>query len=289
MKLAIKQSGAYIKFLLIFLTTANLYECHCNTNDNKCSYRISRLNENEYLMVKSILEKLIDNHWNVTLEFLNYYLETQSRSCDQYFDYVAVNQVISKDFRHPNFLFKNLDKSQINSTVKLEYEIEWYEKYKMIKYGLQSTKYLTQCNNIGLKIHFLMLDYDREQSQIFKCSSKLYLEEPVTKLIDYYISQTFLKSCYGNLELLAKSIYKLLKYDCERANKLKIAYFNSKYLNLFRTCNPNLTINDLINMGSFKNCTKTNDLHGFVNKKFCQWFEVVCKFPSTCLSPIKLV
>ena len=52
-------------------------------------------------------------------------------------------------------------------------------------------------------------------------------EEPVSTLVDYYISQSFLKDCEGNVEMLAYSIYKLSKYDCDRAYKFKLAYFNS--------------------------------------------------------------
>ena len=129
----------------------------------------------------------------------------------------------------------------------------------------------------------LINDYAREQTKIFKCSSKSYLEEPVTTLIDYYIAQTFLKNCYGNLELLAQSIHKLLKYDCERAHKFKIAYFNSKFLNMFRVCDPNLNVNDLLNDPQKVNSNCTQMHNGFINKKYCAWFEVVCKYPTTCL------
>ena len=273
--------------LLALISTAKSHHLSspCSGSDKKCSYRISRTDEAEYLMVKNIMENMINNHWNITLEYLNYYLESDSRICDQYFEYKAVNQVILKDFRHPNALFKKMPEDKINQTIKLQYEIEWYEKYKLIKYNLQSKKYLKECNNLGLKIYYLMYDYVKEQPFIFKCSSKLYMEEPVTKLIDYYISQTFLKNCYGNLELLANSIYRLFKYDCQRSHTFKLAYFNSKFLNQFRACNPNLTVNDLELSGKFSNCT--HNLNGFVNKKFCHWFEIVCKYPTTCLKSSK--
>ena len=89
--------------------------------------------------------------------------------------------------------------------------------------------------------------------------------------------------------MLAYSIYKLSKYDCDRAYKFKLAYFNSKYLNLFRACDPNLTANDLMNSGNFNNCTNLNALSGTVNKKYCSWFEIVCKYPLTCLKTISWV
>ena len=275
-------------FLIILFCLINIaYTCDENQlNGTKCAYRISRLNENEYLMIKNILNNLIEHHWNITIDFLNLFPEPSMKACDQYFDHVGVSQVIDKDYRHPNTLFKRVPPGQINQTVKTQYEIEWFEKYKMIKYLLQSPKYLNQCNNIGLKLYFLLHDYGREQGKIFKCSSRSSQEEPVSTLIDYYIAQTFLKNCDGNLEMLANSIYKLIKYDCERAHKFKLAYFNSKYLNLFRACDPNLTINDLLNSGKFNNCSNVvinSSQKGFLNKKYCAWFQVVCKYPSTCL------
>ncbi len=233
------------------------------------------------------MENLIESHWNVTLEYLNYFLESDSRVCDQYFEYKAVNQVIRKDFRHPNALFKKMPIEKVNQTVKLQYEIEWFEKYKNIKYNLQSKKYLADCNSLGLKLYYLMYDYVKEQPYIFKCSSKLNMEEPVTKLIDYYISQTFLKNCYGNLELLANSFYRLYKYDCERAHTFKLAYFNSKFLNMFRACSPHRTVNDLEINSTSINCTNINNLNRFVSKKYCNWFEIVCKYPTICLKSLK--
>ena len=127
--------------------------------------------------------------------------------------------------------------------------------------------------------------------KIFKCSSRSSSEEPVSTLVDYYISQSFLKNCDGNFEMLANSIYKLSKYDCDRAYKFKIAYYNSKYLNFFRACDPLgvLTVNDLINTGNFNNCTNLNSLSGSTNKKHCAWFEVVCKYPTTCLKSMNWV
>jgi hypothetical protein len=163
---------------------------------------------------------------------------------------------------------------------------EWYEKYKQIKYELQSKKYLNICNKLGLKIYYLLFDYVKEQSKIFKCSSKLNQEEPVTTLLDYYIAQTMLKSCFGNIELLARSVHKLLRYDCERVHQFKIAYAYSKYLNMFRVCNSSMTVNDLANSGKFDNCTNTHYLNSTVNKKYCTWFELVCKFPASCIESL---
>ncbi len=134
-------------------------------NNTKCSYRISRVDENEYLMVKNILNNLLSKHWNITLEYLFFIPETKElKMCDQYFDHVAVNQVISKDFRHPNNLFKKVNHT--NKEVKKQYEIEWFEKYKMIKWNYQSEKYLEKCNNFGLKLHFLLHEYGAEQGKV---------------------------------------------------------------------------------------------------------------------------
>ena len=42
-------------------------------------------------------------------------------------------------------IFKKVN--QTNKEVKRQYEIEWYDKYKMIKWNYQSEKYLEKCNN----------------------------------------------------------------------------------------------------------------------------------------------
>ena len=263
----------------VILTT----DSGCKSN-SKCSYRISRFTENEYLMIKNLMQNLILNHWNVTLDFTNFYMEPNVKQCDQYFDQLGVIQVLNKDYRHPNALFKNLPEESINKSVKTQYEIEWFEKYKLIKYKLQSSSYLTQCNNLGLKIHLLMHQYPEEKNKILRCNTRFNQEDSITNLIDYYISQSFMKNCMGNLELMAKSIYKLLKYDCERSNTFRLAYFNSKYLNMFRACDPYLTVNDLmLNSSQFTNCSNTSHLNGFISKKYCAWFELVCKYPIQCL------
>lgn len=177
----------------------------CNSQ-TKCAYRISRLNEDAYLMVKNILNNLYEKHWTITSRFFNFYFDSQLKECDYYFNYKAVKQVISNDFRHPNSLFEKIPLSKINKTVKLQYEIDWLERYKMIKYGLQPFKYANQCNSIGLKLHYLIHDFAKNQQTIFKCSSGY--EETVSILVDYYIAQTLLKNCDGNLEMLAHGIYK---------------------------------------------------------------------------------
>lgn len=279
--------GTFFAIWLILCTNQKSYmaDSICKSN-SKCSYRISRFTENEYLMIKNIMQNLINLHWNITLDYTNFYFHPNTRQCDQYFDYIGINQVLIKDFRHPNALFRNLNESSINKTIKTQYEIEWYEKYKFIKYKLQSPTYLNQCNSLGLKIFLLMYQYPEEKHRILRCNTRFNQEDSITNLIDYYISQSFLKSCSGNIELLAKSIYKLLRYDCERANTFKLAYFNSKYLNLFRACNPNLTANDLMMNGTqFTNCTNSH-LNGFLNKKYCTWFEIVCKYPTQCLKSL---
>ena len=241
----------------------------------KCAYRISRLNEIEYLMVKNILGNLIEKHRDVSAQYLNFFFNSQLRACDQYFEYHAIKQVIQKDYRHPHSLFDKLPPSQVNKTVRLQYEIEWLDKYKLIKHELQSVRNADQCNSFGLKLYYLIYEFAKNQRHIFKCSSGE--EEPVSNLIDYYISQTFHKSCDGNLEMLSYAIYRLLNYDCSRAYAFKLAYFNSKYLNLFRTCDPDLNVNDLLNSGRFKNCS------GSASSKNCAWYEITCKYPEICL------
>jgi hypothetical protein len=266
-------------FLLIFETQ----QSPCK--NSKCTYRISRLMENEYLMVKNIMHNLVINHWNITIEYVNFYLEKNYRDCDQYFDFVGVIQPQQKDFRHPNALFRNMNHTTVNKTIKSQYEIEWYEKYKLINYRLQPKNHLQQCNNIGLKLFLLMFDYPNQKYKILKCNSKLNQEDTITTLVDYYIAQSFLKDCTGNLELIAKSVYKLMKYDCERTHTFKVVYFNSKYLNQFRACDANLTVKDLVDDPKISNCSN-GQINGLLNKKYCSWFEVVCKYPTTCLKSL---
>lgn len=74
--------------------------------------------------------------------------------------------MISKDFKHPNNLFKKVPSNQTNKDVKKQYEIEWYDKYKMIKYIYQSERNLHKCNSIGLKLYFLLHEYEAEQSKV---------------------------------------------------------------------------------------------------------------------------
>ena len=88
--------------------------------------------------------------------------------------------------------------------------------------------------------------------------------------------------------MIADSIYRLGKYDCDRAYKYKLAYFTSKYLNLFRTCDSELNVNDLVNSGNFSNCT-TGNLSSSLSKKYCTWFEIVCKYPIKCLKSMSWV
>jgi hypothetical protein len=253
----------------------------CKLN-KKCTYRISKPAENEYLIIKNIMENLLSFHWNITLDYVNFYLDNNLKACDQNIEIIGVDQVIARDFRHPNALFKNLSDASTNKTVKDQYESEWFERYKLIKPKLQSKTYYTFCNTIGLKIHFLMYLYGEKEARSVKCSSEKNEEALVALLLDFYISQTFMKNCYGNLEMLARSIRKLLKHDCERAHSFKTAYFNSKYLNLFRTCDPNLSVYDLTQNRPVSKCTN-KFLNGTINKKYCAWYEIVCKQPNKCL------
>ncbi len=195
-------------FLLIIFFINSSFLLSCN-RENKCVYHISRLNENEYLMVKNILVNLYDRHWNITGLYLNFFFDSRLKECDRSFDFKAVKQVINKDYRHPNSLFLRVPLDKVNKTVKLQYEMDWLEKYKMIKYGLQTFKYVDQCNEIGLKLFYLIHEYPMHyRREIFKCSSGH--EETVSNLIDYYIAQIFLKGCDGNLEMLAHGIYKFV-------------------------------------------------------------------------------
>jgi hypothetical protein len=192
---------------------------------------------------------------------------------------------LARDFRHPNALFRTLD-NRTNQSVREQYEADWYEKYKLIKPRLHSPGNVQKCNALGLKIHALMYLYpERNQtaSAALKCTAERNDETLISTLVDYYISQMFMKNCYGNLELLAMSIRRLIKFDCERAHKFKIAYFTSKYLNMFRTCDPYLTVSDLMLNSSLSKCTN-KELNGTVNRKYCSWFELVCKYPMKCFA-----
>ena len=197
----------YLLFFLSFSLINLIKPLPCNSR-TKCAYRISRLDEDAYLMVKNILNNLYEQHWRITTQFLNFYFHTQLKECDNFFDYKAVKQVISNDFRHPNSLFEKIPLAKINKTVKLQYEINWLDRYKMIKYGMQPFKYVEHCNSIGLKLHYLIHDFTKNQQTIFKCSSGY--EETVSNLVDYYIAQTLMKNCDGNLEMLAHGIYKYI-------------------------------------------------------------------------------
>lgn len=258
----------------------------CRQNQ-RCSYRISKLVENEYNIVRNIMENLMNSHWNVTLEFVNLYMDVNLRVCDQYMDNVAVDKVLARDFRHPNALFRALDDdNRTNASIREQYEADWFEKYKMIKPRLHARLNVQKCNALGLKLHALLYQYSERANgtgPVLRCSSERNDDTLASTLIDFYISQTFMKSCLGNLELLAMSIRRLLKFDCERAHKFKIAYFTSKYLNLFRTCDPYLTVSDLMMNQSISQCTN-RELNGTINRKYCSWFEVVCKYPTKCFA-----
>lgn len=257
----------------------------CRQNQ-RCSYRISKLVENEYNMVRGIMENLMNAHWNVTLEFVNLYMDVNLKVCDQYMDNMAVDKVLARDFRHPNALFRALDDdNKTNQSVREQYEAAWFEKYKLIKPKLHTKLNVQKCNALGLKLHALMYQYPERanSSSLLRCTSERNEDTLASTLIDFYISQTFMKSCLGNLELLAMSIRRLLKFDCERAHKFKIAYYTSKYLNMFRTCDPYLTIGDLMMNESVRQCTN-KELNGTINKKYCSWFELVCKYPAKCFA-----
>lgn len=185
------------------------YALTCN-RDNKCVYRISRPDEEEYLLIKNILGRLYARHWDVTASYLSFYFDPRLKECDRAFDFNAIKQVIHNDFRHPNSLFEKVPVNLVNQTVKLQYEIVWLHRYKMISYELQQAKYVDQCNAIGLKLYYLLHEFARHRRQIFKCSTGH--EETVSNLVDYYIAQTFIKSCDGNLEMIAHGIHKFVEF-----------------------------------------------------------------------------
>jgi hypothetical protein len=108
---------------LFILLNLPLLSQPCQENDLLCSYRISRFAENEYIMIRNIMQHLLENHWNVTWTYLNFYFEPNIRYCDQYIEQVSVNEIIRKDFRHPNFLFRHVNKTKVNATIKQQYEI----------------------------------------------------------------------------------------------------------------------------------------------------------------------
>lgn len=279
----------YVGLTLSQTTTTKITKTTRCRQNQRCSYRISKLVETEYNIVRNIMENLVSSHWNVTLEFVNLYMDTNLKSCDQYIDNMAVDKVLARDFRHPNALFRALDDdNRTNLSVREQYESEWFEKYKMIRPKLQPQSNKNKCNALGLKLHALLYQYPERvnnSNTMFKCNSARNDETLASTLIDFYISQSFMKSCLGNLELLAMSIRRILKFDCERAHKFKIAYFTSKYLNMFRTCDPYLTVSDLMTDSSIT-CTN-KELNGTINRKYCSWYEIVCKYPSRCLTLLK--
>lgn len=273
-------------FYLLFLASFS-FDNGCDSDSN-CSYRISRPSEDRYLIIKNIMENLIVNHWNVTVDFTNFYMKPNIKQCDQYFDQIAIKDAINKDYRHPNALFKNIPEEMINQTIKTEYLKEWFEVFKFIKYDFQSKTYREQCNNLGLKLFLVMYKYPEKKYKILRCNTRFNQEDSVTHLVDFYVAQSFLKNCMGNVELIAKSIYKLIKYDCERASTFRLAYFNSKFINMFRTCSLNLTANDLmLESSKFTNCSNTTQLNSILSKKYCSWFEIVCKYPIQCIKSMK--
>jgi len=76
---------AYFILIACLLVKFSATSSICSAKNNtKCTYRISRLDENEYLIVKNILNNLLSRHWNITLEWLMFKPETKElKMCDQ--------------------------------------------------------------------------------------------------------------------------------------------------------------------------------------------------------------
>lgn len=283
-----------------------------------CYYGITRNNENEYLIIKNLFKTLFNYHLNITLDSINTLDKTSTtflKTCDLNIDYVCIKQTISKDYRHPNHLFKNIKLNNITSKIssssssssnnssksgsinsqkiKSEYEANWYLNYKSIDTNKhENSKYANFCNQIGLKLYCLLHDYINLNGKLNVCKMvSIHQDELLSSLFDYYMAQTFMKNCYGNLEMVSRGIYKLLKFDCQRAYTMKLTYYNSKYLNFIRTCDENTNLNDLIihkldtnTTHNSSNCT--NIMHNFRNKRHCLWYEAICKHPVQCLKSL---
>lgn len=272
-----------IIFIIVSLILVSFNSCLGKEKlcDN-CYYGITRNNENEYLMIKNILNFLIENHYNITLDLVNDIGHSSAvRKCDSNVEYMCVKQTIQKDFRHPTHLFKGiLHQTDSDKVVYKQYEEEWYRKYKLIYSDKQDKQYTDSCNEIGLRIYCFLYDYKPFYRQAY-CKTVSNNQEEITSiLLDYYIAQSLIKNCAGNLEMIARGLNKILKYDCNRAYSMKIAYFSSKYLNLIRTCTSDLNVNEL--MGSLPtDCS--NNMKYFRNTRLCIWYEAICRHPITCL------
>ena len=252
-----------------------------------CYYGITRNSENEYLMVKNIFSNLFSEHWNITMDSLANFQKTSTsflKTCDVNIDYVCIKQTIAKDYRHPNYLFKGPKK--FNESVRNEYEANWFLNYKLIDVSKhENKKHETLCNNLGLKIYCILFDYINMNGKLNVCKMlSISQDEIISQLLDYYVAQTFLKSCYGNLEMVARGINKLIKFDCDHAYTMKSTYFSSKYLNLFRTCDAYSNVNEMVMNKLDTNCT--NSTHNYRNKRHCVWYEAVCKYPIKCLKSL---
>jgi hypothetical protein len=277
-----------MKLVLILINIINLiivsHQQQQQKSCSNCYYGITRNNENEYLMVKNILKNLVDHHINITMDSLHNFEQASTKflkTCDGNVDYICIKQTIVKDYRHPNRLFKG--PKSFNETIKHEYEASWFLNHKLIDVSKhENKKHANFCNNLGLKLYCLLFDYVSSNGKLNVCKMvSTSQDEIISSLIDVYIAQTFIKTCYGNLEMISRGFYKLLKFDCERAYTMRLTYFTSKYLNLFRTCDPYSNLNDLIMNKLENNCSSA--LHNLRNKKHCIWYEAVCKYPIKCL------
>jgi hypothetical protein len=249
-----------------------------------CYYGITRNSEIEYLMVKTIFTNLLTQHWNVTMDSLSNLHKSSTnflKTCDVNIDYVCIKQTIAKDYRHPSHLFKGA--KTINESVRYEYEAGWFLNNKLIDVSKhENKKHENLCNNLGLKIYCVLFDYINSNGKLNVCKMlSISQDEIISQLIDYYIAQSFIKSCYGNLEMISRGIHKMLKYDCDHAYTMKSTYFSSKYLNLFRTCDAYSNVNEMIMNKLETNCSSA--ILNYRNKKNCVWYEAVCKYPLKCL------
>ncbi len=261
-----------------------------------CFYGITRNVENEYLIKKNILRNLILYHYNITITSFNliYDKESMWSFCNDNIDFTCVKQLIDKDYRHPNHLFKTIPANRINETVKKQYEADWYLKYKLINTDRQSNYY--KCNELGLKIHCLMYGRSGFDSVADKKTTRAYCDNhdgDLAPLVDYYIAHSLLNDCYGNLELIVRGIFNIIKQDCQnlsininRNSQRQITYYNSKYLNFFRTCKYNTNINDLL---TTINCTSNNghmqSTKTYRSSQLCKWHST-CKHSLECLKAL---
>ncbi len=283
-----------LAFLLTSLFGDKSFSWNLNCADD-CYYSITRNVENEFLIKKNILRNLVLYHNNITMSSFSLVYDKESlwSNCNENIGYICVKQLIDRDYRHPNHLFKNIPVNRVNETIKRQYESDWYRRYKLINTHEQSNYY--KCNELGLKIHCLMYGQNGLDSVIDRKAMRPFCHNhdgDMAPLVDYYIAQSLLNDCFGNLELIVRGIFNIIRHDCRnlninsnRNNQRQITYFNSKYLNFFRTCKHSTNINDLL---TTMNCTQTDGSSpkSYRNSQLCKWHQAVCKHSLVCLKTL---